>query len=87
MGASGAVVSPLVIEQVPLWSIESATPVRVTDSQSFGFDTVIVPVTFQPESVKPVSLTVTVYVAVPPASRSVLATYLQRRNAVTARCG
>src|SRR6516162_1150845 len=45
--------SPLVIEQLPPLSIASLTPVRVTDSQSFGFVTVIVPVTVQPLSLPP----------------------------------
>ena len=48
----------------------------VIASQSFGLVTVMVPLTFQSLSMKPVSVAVTVYVAVPPASSNVLSTFL-----------
>src|SRR5262249_864036 len=55
--------SPLVIEHDPPLSIASVTPVSVTASQSFGFFTVIVPLTCQSLSVPESCETSTVYFA------------------------
>src|SRR5207248_3501825 len=67
---------PFVNAQDPPLSMASDRLPSVTLSQSFGLLTVTAPATFHALSVKPVWLAVTVEVAVPAGSRSVLSTDL-----------